>query len=425
MKGFGDFFSEARTSQASEKAKKLGLKGDGHGGWYDRSGEFIAKTEKGDLKFFTKGQRPGKDDPNPAQKKAEPAPQIKAKATTVTGKSVAAAVPPEGQKAGAKGEEEKKKRGSDALTIVFGRFNPPTTGHKKLFDMAKNISGDDDMRIYPSRSHDPKKNPLDPGTKIKFMKQMFADYEDQIVNEKDMKTIFDVLTTANEEGYKEIKIVVGSDRLSEFKNLATKYNGDLYNFDMIDVLPAGERDSDAEGVSGMSASKLRKAVADDDFKVFKSGMPKGVKDADTQAIFDAVRTGMKIKKKKAAEVKELWRIAPRLDQEGLRENYGNENIFRIGDIVESLNTGLVGRIIRRGANHLICLTTEQNMFKSWIRDVMEYTEVKMKSRMRDKNHPNMLVGTTGYRKNAQSMVAGQEKILNFNIKEFINKYRKK
>ena len=200
MKGFGDFFSEARSSQASEKAKKLGLKGDGHGGWYDRAGEFVAKTEKGDLKFYTKGQKPGKDVPNPRQKAAEPAPKIKAKATTVTGKQVAAA-DPEAQKAGAKGEEEKTKRGSDSLTIVFGRFNPPTTGHKKLFDMAKNISGEDDLRIYPSRSQDPKKNPLDPGTKIKFMKQMFADYEDQIVNEKDMKTIFDVLTTADEEGY--------------------------------------------------------------------------------------------------------------------------------------------------------------------------------------------------------------------------------
>ena len=148
-------------------------------------------------------------------------------------------------------------------------------------------------------------------------------------------------------------------------------------------------------------------------------------DADTQAIFDAVRTGMKVKKKKAKEVTELWTIAPRLDQTGLRENYVNKNIFRIGDLVESLNTGLVGRIIRRGTNHLICLTNEENMFKSWIRDVMEYTEVRMKSRMRDKTHPNMLVGTTGYRKNAQAMVPGQEKIKNFNIKEFINKYRKK
>ena len=209
----------------------------------------------------------------------------------------------------------------------------------------------------------------------------------------------------------------------------------------------------------MSASKLRKAVQDDDLDEFKRGMPKKVNDADAQAIFDAVRTGMKVKKKKekvkkteteytpakkasqkprvpqdfgyrrdAKDWKEesnLWQIAPRLDHKGLREQYVNENIFRIGDLVESLNTGLVGRIIRRGTNHLICLTKEENMFKSWIRDVMEYSEVKMKRRMRDKNHPNMLVGTTGYRKNAQAMVPGQEKILNFNIKEFINKYRKK
>ena len=425
MKGFGDFFSEARTSQASEKAKKLGLKGDGHGGWYDRSGEFIAKTEKGDLKFFTKGQRPGKDVPNPAQKKAEPAPQIKAKATTVTGKSVAAAVPPEGQKAGAKGEEEKKKRGSDALTIVFGRFNPPTTGHKKLFDMAKNISGDDDLRIYPSRSHDPKKNPLDPGTKIKFMKQMFADYEDQIVNEKDMKTIFDVLTTANEEGYKEIKIVVGSDRLSEFKNLATKYNGELYNFDMIDVLPAGERDSDAEGVEGMSASKLRKAAKEDDFKAFQRGIPSSLEKGEVTNLYNALKKAMGLEvttdKKNTKESFELWEIAPSFDYFGLREKYYNKEIFKRGDIVESLHTGLRGEVTRRGANHLICVTEDGIMFKSWIKDVAEaYTEKKMDSIDRAPNKPNTLVGTKGYLKYAEKMVRGSSY-----GKEFINKYKAK
>ena len=425
MKGFGDFFSEARTSQASEKAKKLGLKGDGHGGWYDRSGEFIAKTEKGDLKFFTKGQRPGKDVPNPRQAAAQPAPQIKAKATTVTGKSVAAAAPPEGQKAGAKGEEEKKKRGSDALTIVFGRFNPPTTGHKKLFDMAKNISGDDDMRIYPSRSHDPKKNPLDPGTKIKFMKQMFADYEDQIVNEKDMKTIFDVLTTANEEGYKEIKIVVGSDRLSEFKNLATKYNGELYNFDMIDVLPAGERDSDAEGVEGMSASKLRKAAKDDDFKAFQRGIPSSLEKGEVTNLYNALKKAMGLEvttdKKNTKESFELWEIAPSFDYFGLREKYYNKEIFKRGDIVESLHTGLRGKVTRRGANHLICVTEDGIMFKSWIKDVAEaYTEKKMDSIDRAPNKPNTLVGTKGYLKYAEKMVPGSSY-----GKEFINKYKAK
>ena len=423
MKGFGDFFSEARTSQASEKAKKLGLKGDGHGGWYDRSGEFVAKTEKGDLKFYTKGQRPGKDVPNPKQAKAEPAPtpKIKAKATTVTGKQVAAA-DPEAKKAKGSGEEEKKERGSDSLTVVFGRFNPPTTGHKKLFDMAKNISGEDDMRIYPSRSQDPKKNPLDPGTKVKFMKQMFADYKDNIVNEKDMKTIFDVLMTAEEEGYKEIKIVVGSDRLSEFKNLATKYNGELYNFDMIDVLPAGERDSDAEGVSGMSASKLRKAVKDDDIKAFTKGMPSEFDKADVNNLYNALKKAMGLSvTTDAKESFDLWQIAPSFDYSTLREKYYNKEIFKRGDTVESLHTGLRGKVTRRGANHLICVTEDGIMFKSWIKDVTEaYTEKKMERIDRLPGKPNTLVGTGGYKKFVEKMTAGSSY-----GKEFINKYKAK
>ena len=424
MKGFGDFFSEARTSQASEKAKKLGLKGDGHGGWYDRAGEFIAKTEKGDLKFFTKGQKPGKDVPNPRQKAAEPAPKIKAKATTVTGKQVAAA-DPEAQKAKGSGEEEKKERSSDALTVVFGRFNPPTTGHKKLFDMAKNISGDDDLRIYPSRSQDSKKNPLDPATKIKFMKMMFDDYEDNIVNEKDMKTIFDVLITAQEEGYKEVKIVVGSDRLSEFKNLATKYNGELYNFDMIDVLPAGERDSDADDVSGMSASKLRKAVKDDDMKAFTKGMPSKFDKGEVNNLYNALKKAMGLSvttdKKDTQESFDLWEIAPSFDYKTLREKYYSKEIFKRGDIVESLHTGLRGKVTRRGANHLICVTESGIMFKSWIKDVSEaYTEKKMDREERLPGKPNTLIGTKGYLKYAAKMTSGSSY-----GKEFINKYKAK
>jgi len=428
MKGFGDFFKEARTSQASEKAKKLGLKGDGHGGWYDRSGEFVAKTEKGDLKFYTKGQRPGKDVPNAKQPQAQPAPQIKAKATTVTGKQVAAAPEVEAQKSKGSGEEEKTKRGSDALTLVFGRFNPPTTGHKKLLDTAKGISGDNDFRIYPSRSHDPKKNPLDPGTKIKFMKQMFADYEDEIVNEKDMKTIFDVLMTAQEEGYKEVTIVVGSDRLGEFKNLATKYNGELYDFESIAVVPGGTRDSDSDDVSGMSASKLRKAVKDDDRKAFERGMPAKFDKAEVNNLWNELKKSMGLEvttdkkdKKTAKESLELWQIAPSFDYSSLREKYYNKEIFKRGDLVESLHTGLVGKVTRRGANHLICVTESGIMFKSWIKDVSEaYTEKKKESIERLPGKPNTLVGTGGYKKFAEKMTPGSSY-----GKEFINKYKAK
>ena len=417
MKNLFQFLAEAGVSRASEQAAKLNLKSDGHGGWIDSRGKFVAKTEGGRL-VFTKKKGP-KAQEGPVQQMAKRRADDDLAGAPLQKKPEPKKAKPE------EGEGEEGSAEGDTLTTAFGRFNPPTAGHEKLLQAARKAAVGGALKIYPSRTQDPKKNPLDPDMKISYMKKMFPDFEEEIINDAEMVSIFDVLITAAEDGYKNVNIIVGADRQAEFENLATKYNGDLYDFENIRVISAGVRDSDAEGVEGMSASKLRKAVVDDDVAAFKKGMPKKVNDADAQAIFDAVRTGMKIKKTKAKEVTELWMIAPRLDQKGLRENYVSNKIFNIGDLIENLNTGLVGRIIRRGTNHLICLTQEENMFKSWIRDVMEYSEVKMKRRMRDKTHPNMLVGTTGYRKNAQASVAGQEKILNFNIKEFINKYRKK
>ena len=300
------------------------------------------------------------------------------------------------------------------MTVAFGRFNPPTVGHGKLLAAARKAAQGEDMKIYPSRSQDPKKNPLDPDMKVGFMKKMFPDYADNIVNDAEMKSIFNVLTTADEGGYKNVNIIVGSDRQAEFENLATKYNGDLYNFDNIRVISAGVRDADAEGVEGMSASKMRKAVMDDDFKAFRSGTPKELNDGDTQALFDAVRSGMKIKAKKK-EVAEMWQIAPEIDPKGLRDNYVSGNIFNLGDIVENLNTGLIGKIVRRGTNHLICVTQENYMFKSWIRDVMEAVQ----------NYPGPSgvpsnqreVGTDAFRSYAMRMTGTT------GIKNLINKYK--
>ena len=303
---------------------------------------------------------------------------------------------------------------------MFGRFNPPTIGHEKLLQAAEKAAQGGDFKIYPSRTQDAKKNPLDPDMKVSFMRKMFPKYEEQIVNDSEMISIFNVLTTAYEEGYKNVNIIVGSDRQAEFENLANKYNKDLYDFKQIRVISAGVRDADAEGVEGMSASKMRKAVADDDYDAFKRGTPSGLNDGEVRSLYDAVRAGMGVKKKK--EVKELWQIAPRYDQKGLRENYIKKKVFRMGDVVESLSTGLVGKIIRRGTNYLISVSESNVMFKSWIHDVMEYTETKMERRMRDKTHPNYLVGTGGYRKNVMAKM-GVKKIQNFNVEQFINKYK--
>ena len=325
MKNLFQFLAEAGTSRAAEQAAKLNLKSDGHGGWIDSRGSVVATTEKGKLVFLKKKQPQNVD---PVQKM-----ERKRAADELAGAPLQKK--PEEKKAKA-GEEEGEGGGSaegDTLTTAFGRFNPPTVGHEKLLSAARKAAAGGALKIYPSRSQDAKKNPLDPDMKISYMKKMFPDYEEEIVNDSEMKTIFDVLTTAFEDGYKNVNIIVGADRQSEFENLATKYNGELYDFDQIRVISAGVRDSDAEGVEGMSASKLRKAVMDDDMETFKKGTPKGLKGADVQAMFDAVRTGMKVKKKKVEESYELWEIAPKYDPRGLRDQYVNKKIFNIGDIV--------------------------------------------------------------------------------------------
>jgi hypothetical protein len=415
MKSFFQFLTEAE-SKAKEQARKLGLKSDGHGGWIDRRGDFVAKTEGDRLRFFDKGQKAA-EEPGKTKKRTPELP--------VNGKKQARGPVQQMLKrrkdddlAGAplqkKPEEEDKKGEGQTLTTAFGRFNPPTVGHEKLLSAARKAAAGGALKIYPSRTQDAKKNPLDPDMKISYMKKMFPDYEEEIVNDAEMRSIFDVLKTADEDGFDNVNIIVGADRQSEFENLAQKYNGELYDFDLIRVISAGVRDSDAEGVEGMSASKLRKAVQDDDFDTFRRGTPKGLKDADAQAVFDAVRTGMGGKKKKVTESYKLWEIAPRDDHKGLRENYVKGLIYKIGDIVESLNTGLIGEIIRRGTNHLICVTKENYMFKSWVKDVMEAVKPG------ENNADQRLVGTNAYFKFAQSMTPGSSY-----GRQFINKYKKK
>jgi hypothetical protein len=296
------------------------------------------------------------------------------------------------------------------MTVAFGRFNPPTTGHEKLLNKVKQVAGKGNYEIYPSRSNDPAKNPLDPETKIGYMQQMFPTHAKHIMNNDKTRTIFDALKGANERGAKSVNIVVGQDRQKEFENLANKYNNKLYKFDRIKVVSAGDRDPDGEGVSAMSASKLRKAAADDDYDTFRTGIPKGFKDENARKLYDSIRKGMNVKKQQ----NEMWRIAPKFDWRNLRENYMNGNVFQVGDTVENDNTGLVGKIIRTGANHIIAVTEDNMMFKSWIKDITEkFTEISgVPASQRE-------VGTDSHREYVQRL-AHHPIILNF-----INKSRKK
>lgn len=403
MKKFSQFILEFRGSRASEKAYRLGLTSDGHGNWVDRSGRVVAQTVSGDLEMIRKK--------SPSPEKAEPEPKGAKPGQRVLEKSAA----PKERLGISPPKQEPKPKEIDKevpLTVVFGRFNPPTIGHEKLIKKAKEISAGGDFKIYPSRTQDTKKNPLDPASKVKYMKKMFPDYKENIVNDNKMKTIFDVLVGANEDGYKKVNIVVGSERLGEFDRLANQYNGQIYAFDEINVVPAGPRDPDAEGAAGMSASKLRKAAVNDNYQQFKTGIPKRMKEKDAQAMFFAVQRVMLGEKTPKEKVTEVWEYAPKLDYEQLREQYYQKNIFKVGDVVENLNTGLVGEVTRRGTNYLICVTEDGIMFKSWIKDLTEWTDVS------GVPADQRLVGTDSHREYVMRMSGTKE------IKNFIKKYRK-
>ena len=395
MKSFLNFISE---SKAVQQANRMGLVGDGHGGWYDKKGEFVAKTDKGQLKFYNKRQRVGKQDPPQTDKEKNLSQQTSSQ-------------PKADKPIEMKPPEVEKTKGT--LTVAFGRFNPPTTGHEKLLNTVASSSDDGDYVIIPSRSQDKKKNPLDADMKVSVMKQMFPQHSEKIVNDPGNKTIFDILTRAHNDGYAGVRIVGGADRQKEFDKLVNNYNGKMYQFDNIEVRSAGARDPDSDSVEGMSASKQRKAAAENDFDGFLRGVPTSMNKKAAKELFDNVRKSMKIK-----EGWDLWQIAPKFDWKNLRENYVSKKVFNIGETVENINTGLIGRIIRRGTSYLICVTEDRIMFKSWLKDVSE--AVVNGTDKSGVPASQRLIGTDSHRKYVETLVPG------FSYgKQFINKYRKK
>jgi nicotinic acid mononucleotide adenylyltransferase len=412
MKSFLQFLSE---SKAVQQATRMGLTGDGHGGWYDKNGEFVAKTEKGVLKFYNKRQKIGQQDPpqSDREKNLSHTTSAQSQQQVEPQQPVSQKDDPEGPVEPDKLTPPQVEKTKGTLTIAFGRFNPPTTGHEKLLDTVASSSDDGDYVIVPSRSQDNKKNPLDADQKVSVMRQMFPNHSEKIVNDPANKTIFDVLKKAHNDGYTNVRLVVGADRQKEFDKLTNNYNGLQYDFDQVEVRSAGNRDPDGEGVEGMSASKQRKYAAENDFDNFLKGVPTAMNRKLAKDLFNNIRAGMNIK-----EGWNLWEIAPIFDWKNLRENYVNKNIYKVGQLVENLNTGFIGKIIRRGANYLICVTEDKIMFKSWIKDVTEAvvngtTKSGVPAHQRE-------VGTDSLLNYTKSMVPGSEW-----GKHFINKYRKK
>ena len=176
----------------------------------------------------------------------------------------------------------------NAAVISFGRMNPVTNGHEKLVDKVNKVSNqvNGTPLVYLSHSQDKKKNPLSYEDKIKFAQTAFG----PIVQKSPAKTIIQIAQSLTGK-YKNLVMVVGSDRVKEFDSLLQKYNGKDFNFDSIKVVSAGQRDPDADDVSGMSASKMRALAANNDVSKFKKGLPKKLQ-SQTSKVLAAVRKGM-------------------------------------------------------------------------------------------------------------------------------------
>lgn len=363
MKSFKQFITEARGGRAAEQALRTGLVSDGHGGWLNRQGTLVAQTER-DRLVFIKPEPPIKGKPEQApqgrQIRTAPLPVEKPR------KYEPLPLPKKQKEEEPVPEIEKLK----TITVVFGKFNPPTAGHLQLLKKARQIAQDSELRIYPSRAYNDQ-NPLEPKNKIRYMRLAFPDFADEIMNDQSMTSIFDVLKLLNKEGYRSVQIVVGAQRESEFERLSNQYNGELYDFESIEVVPAGIKDPDADSSDIHSSGSLRKAAMENDYYKFKSGLPAKMVEKEKRNLFNAVQRHYEI----SGTIKETWRAAPELDYKSLRENYYKGKIFNVGDLVENQLTGIVGEIKRRGPNYVICVNEELNlMFKPWIKDITEWTD---------------------------------------------------
>ena len=263
-------------------------------------------------------------------------------------------------------EEEK------SVYFTFGRMNPPTTGHEKLFNALAAKAGRNPYRIFVSQSQDRKKNPLAYKDKVKAIRKMFPKHARSVMVNNNVKNAMNAASELYKEGYKTLVMVVGSDRVREFSALLEKYNGQkgrhgFYNFSRINVVSAGDRDPDAEGVQGMSASKMRAAASAGDFTKFSQGIPRNVSNAETKGIYNMVRKGMGLK-----ETKEYAKHVQLEPVSEIRESYVNGKLFNVGEVVVVKETGELAKVKSLGSNYII-VEGSGNVYRKWL-DAVEPVE---------------------------------------------------
>jgi len=264
--------------------------------------------------------------------------------------------------------------GQNTIVFSFGRMNPPTVGHGKLLDKMKSVAGQNTYRMYLSKSHDVKRNPLKYKDKIKWCRKFFPKHGRNVVYDNTIINTFDVVTKLHKEGFTDVIMVVGSDRVREFDILLKKYNGvkarhGLYDFKSIKVVSAGERDPDAEGVTGMSASKMRASAAKNDFASFVKGVPRNVNNKEMRKVFNEVRSGMGLKESYGHQ------NHIRLDKvSDTREKYVNGELYLPGDMVEDKEDNRKYLVTMCGANYIIVENEDGIQSRKWLNSVTKVEE---------------------------------------------------
>ena len=266
-------------------------------------------------------------------------------------------------------EEEK------TVYFTFGRMNPPTTGHEKLMNELAKKSGKNPYKIYLTQTTDKKKNPLDFKYKVKTVRKFFPKHARNIMLNKKVRSVFDAATEMYNEGFKNITMVVGSDRINEFNTLLKKYNGvksrhGLYNFNKINVISAGDRDPDADDISGMSASKMRSLANEGDFTQFSQGLPRNVSNTDAKKVYNEVRRGMGLKEQK--DYFNKLHFEPVSEK---REAYVQGHLYDIGDRVTVVGSDELASITSLGSNYVI-VESNSKLYRKWLTDIELFEKTK-------------------------------------------------
>jgi nicotinic acid mononucleotide adenylyltransferase len=265
---------------------------------------------------------------------------------------------------------------SKPVVFAFGRLNPPTIGHQKLIErvitIAKRVKGL--PVLYVSASQDKRKNPLTVKQKVDYLKKVYPRGIKILPAIGSERTFMEILKNRFDKKFTDVYMIAGSDRVAEFKRLIKQYNGKDYNFDTTEVVSAGERDPDATGATGMSASKMRDFAMRNDYTSFKKGLITGTKEKDAMKLFKDLKKGMGVNEAMAPEDDGLRMI---------RENYHNNEIFNMGDMVENTNNGNVGKIIKRGPNYVQYEMEDGGVEKAWLNELTPANNIDSEIRVED------------------------------------------